>query len=133
MERKITIVKTDSMKDTIPDVTGTFVKWMHYNHPEIEVEIPNNAKKALLRNQSLIMPIVSLALDMSLPNYLALVLEFAKFKFQGSLEGDKNIISLHVKYRDKSSGVEKEFSFEGTESALEKSVETFSINEFMKE
>ncbi|GIC28244.1 hypothetical protein IG509_16905 [Vibrio cholerae] len=132
MSKKLTIIKTDNMKETVPDVTGTFVKWMYLNHPEIEVETPDNAKKALLRSQSLIMPIVSLALDMSLLNYLALVLEFAKFKFQGSLEGDKNVISLRVRYKDEINGVEKEFSFDGTESALENTVEKFSINDFMR-
>lgn len=133
MCKKLTIIKNEHMKETIPDVTGTFVKWMHFNHPEVVVETPHNAEKALLRSQSLIMPIVSLAFDMSLQNYLSLALEFAKFKFQGSLEGDKNLISLHVKYKDKNNGVEKEFSFEGSEDALEKTVEKFSINDFMKE
>lgn len=130
---KIEFLDESFYDNSIASETGSFAKWVKVKYPEIEIELPNHKNKVALHDHSLIMPLVNLAYTQDIPNYLALVLEYAKYKFTGSLEGENNEISIQVEYEDKNKGITKRFSFKGSESALSESVEKFDINKFMDE
>jgi hypothetical protein len=66
---------------------GPFKKWLKMNHPEIEVVTPQDATIFDLHDYSYIMPLVSLASDMSLQNYLALVVQYLETYTSSRLEG----------------------------------------------
>ena len=119
--------------NSIASETGSFAKWIKVKHPEIDIEQPKQKNKVVLHDYSLIMPIVNLAYAQNIPNYLALVLEYAKYRFAGSLEGEKNEINIQVDYEDKNTGITKRFSFKGSETALSESIEKFDINKFFGE
>ncbi|SFU07500.1 hypothetical protein SAMN04487870_3380 [Pseudoalteromonas sp. DSM 26666] len=130
---KIVFMEDSFYDNSIASETGSFAKWVKLQHPEIDIELPTDKNKVELHDYSLIMPIVNLAYAQNIPNYLALVLEYAKYRFAGSLKGEKNEINIQVDYEDKNKGITKRFSFKGSESALSKSVENFDINKFMDE
>ncbi|HDY93102.1 MAG TPA: hypothetical protein ENH67_13145 [Pseudoalteromonas sp.] len=130
---KIELLEESFYDNSIASETGSFAKWVKLKHPEIEIELPNHKNKVSLNDYSLIMPLVNLAYAQNIPNYLALVLEYAKYRFAGSLEGEINEISVQVDYEDINKGITKRFSFKGSESALSESVEKFDINKFMGE
>jgi hypothetical protein len=52
-----------------------------------------------------------LILFQTIPNYLAFVLEYAKYNFTGSLVGDNNEINTRIDYEYKNIGITKRFSF----------------------
>jgi len=87
--------------NSIASETGSFTKWIKVKHPKIVVELPKHKNKVALHDYSLIMPIVNLAYAQNIPNYLALVLEYSKYRFSGSLEGENNQIEIQVECEDK--------------------------------
>ncbi|PCI58737.1 MAG: hypothetical protein COB35_13005 [Gammaproteobacteria bacterium] len=130
---KIEFMEESFYDNSIASETGSFAKWIKIKHPEIDIELPKKKNKVAWHDFSLIMPLVNLAYAQNIPNYLALVLEYAKYKFNGSLQGEQNEIAIQVDYEDENKGVTKRFSFKGSESALSKSIEKFDINKFMEE
>lgn len=130
---KIEFMEESFYDNSIASEAGSFAKWIKVKHPEVDVELPKHKNKVALHDFSLIMPIVNLVYAQNIPNYLALVLEYAKYRFAGSLVGENNEINIQVDYEDKNKGITKRFSFKGSESALSDSVEKFDINKFMDE
>lgn len=130
---KIEFMEESFYDNSIASETGSFAKWIKVKHPEIDIELPKQKNKVVLHDYSLIMPIVNLAYAQNIPNYLALVLEYAKYRFAGSLEGEKKEINIQVDYEDKNTGITKRFSFKGSETALSESIEKFDINKFFGE
>ena len=130
---KIEFMEESFYDNSIASETGSFAKWIKVKHPEIDIELPKQKNKVVLHDFSLIMPIVNLVYAQNIPNYLALVLEYAKYRFAGSLEGENNEINIQVDYEDKNTGITKRFSFKGSETALSESIEKFDINKFFGE
>lgn len=128
---KIEFMDDSFYENSVLSEAGPFAKWLKIKHPEVEVELPQNKNKVALHDISLIMPFVNLAYAQNVPNYLALVLEYAKYRFSGTLQGEKNEVSIEVDYQDELNGITKRFSFKGTEAALKESVEKFDINQFL--
>ncbi len=128
---KIEILGNNHYDGAVPTESGNFKKWIKLNYPDIEVSLPNNAKKYALHDYSLILPLVNLALEGTLINYLNLVYEYAEFIFRGFLKDEKNEIKFTVKYKDSKAGVEKEFHFEGSSKDLKATITKFNINKFM--
>ena len=108
---------------------GPFKKWLKMNHPEIEVVTPQDATIFDLHDYSYIMPLVSLASDMSLQNYLALVVQYLETYTSSRLEGESDEVQLSAFYQDGT--VTKEFNFKGTTDALKVSIKKFDLNKFM--
>lgn len=129
---RIEVLESDFYDGSIAHQAGDFKKWMKIKHPDVEVLVPENKTKFDLHDFSLIMPLVNLAADMSLVNYLGLVVEYANYCFRGKLKGEDDEVQINVLYEDSKSGKRKEFNFKGSVGALEKSVEKFNINEFME-
>ncbi|MGX9379732.1 hypothetical protein [Pseudomonas sp. JQ36] len=109
---------------------GSFKKWLNINYPEIEVVTPQDATIFDLHDYSYIMPLVSLASDMSLQNYLALVVQYLETYTSSRLEGESDEVQLSAFYQDGS--VTKEFKFKGSTDALKASIKKFDLNKFME-
>jgi hypothetical protein len=129
---KIEILADRYYEGSISHEAGPFRKWMRVHHPEIEVKLPSGATKFDLHDYSIIMPLVSLASDMSLQNYLTLVIEYIKSITSEKLEGETEEIQISALYQDDKNGVKKEFNFKGSQIALEKAVKKFDLNKFME-
>ncbi|TXH94804.1 MAG: hypothetical protein E6Q75_11565 [Rheinheimera sp.] len=128
---KIEIMEDDYYSGSISSESDAFKKWMKIKYPDIEILVPENKSRFDLHDKTLIMPLVTLLADMSLINYLNLVLEYANFYFRGSLKSDLNEVSLRVSHRDPTSGIVKEFEFKGSEDALEKCIKKIDVNKLM--
>lgn len=128
---RIEILESEQFGGSIAHQAGDFKKWMGKHHPTVEVTMPSNKPKFDLHDYSLIMPFVSLAADMSLINYLSLVVEYANYCLRGNLYGESNEVTLSVLYEDSKRGKKKSFNFKGPVEALEKSIKKFDINDFM--
>lgn len=109
---------------------GPFRKWLKMKHPEIEVVTPQDATIYDLHNYSYIMPLVSLANDMSLQNYLSLVLQYLETYTSSRLNGESDEVQISAFYQDGS--VTKEFNFKGSTDALKSSMAKFDLNKFME-
>lgn len=109
---------------------GPFKKWLKMNHPEIEVVTPQDTAIFDLHDYSYIMPLVSLASDMTLQNYLALVVQYLETYTSSRLEGESDEVQLSAFYQDGS--VTKEFNFKGTTDGLKASIKKFDLNKFME-
>lgn len=128
---KIEVLESELFDGSIAHQAGDFKKWMKLNHPDVEVIVPNNKPKFDLHDYSLVMPLVNLATNMSLVNYLGLVVAYADYCFRGKLDGESNEVQINVIYEDTELGKKKEFNFKGSKEALESSIEKFNLNEFM--
>ena len=109
---------------------GPFKKWLKMNYPEIEVVMPPDATIFDLHDYSYIMPLVSLASDTSLQNYLALVVQYLENYTSSRLEGESDEVQLSAFYQDGS--VTKEFNFKGSTDALKATIKKFDLNKFME-
>ncbi|MFV0934628.1 MULTISPECIES: hypothetical protein [Pseudomonas] len=129
---KIEILTDRYYEGCVSHEAGRFKKWMRIHHPEIEVTIPDDASKYDLHDYSIIMPLVSLASDMSLQNYLAVVVEYVKAATSNKLEGETDEIQMSVIYHDNEKGIKKEFNFKGSQETLNAAVKKFDLNKFME-
>lgn len=130
---KIEILTDPYYEGSISNEAGPFKKWMRVHHPQIEVAVPDGATKYDLHDYSIIMPLVSLAIDMSLQNYLTLVAEYLKTITSDKLEGETGMVQINALYHDDNKGVKKEFNFKGSPEALKQTVKKFDLNKFMEE
>ena len=128
---KIEVLESELFNGSIAQETGNFKKWMKLNHPDVEVIVPNNKPKFDLHDYSLVMPLVNLATNMSLVNYLGLVVAYADYCFRGKLNGEHNEVQINVFFEDTKLGKKKNFNFIGSKEALESSIKKFNLNEFM--
>lgn len=128
---KIEVLASEQFGGSIAHQAGDFKKWMKKHHPAVEVMVPSDKPKFDLHDYSLIMPLVSLAADMSLVNYLGFVVEYSNYYFRGNLDGEGNEVTLSVIYEDSKQGKKKSFDFKGSVEALEKSIKKFDVNKFM--
>lgn len=95
----ITILSTEGLSGkTIADESVNFMKWMNQNYSNISIFIPHDAKQESLNSMCFYMPLVKLALDMELLEYLQYVIEYIKFMSRGNLKSQDVAISLHTKY-----------------------------------
>lgn len=108
---------------------GPFRKWLKIHHPEIEVITPPDATIYDLHDFSFIMPLVNLASDMSLQNYLALVVQYLEIYTSSRLEGESDEVQISAFYQDGT--ITKEFNFKGSTDALKASMNKFDLNKFM--
>lgn len=129
---KIEILTDRYYEGSISHEAGPFRKWMRVYHPEIEVTVPSKATKYDLHDYSIIMPLVSLASDMSLQNYLTLVSEYIKTITSDKLEGETDEVQINALYQDDKKGIKKEFNFKGSQEALQKTIKKFDLNKFME-
>uniref|UniRef100_E6XJR2 Uncharacterized protein n=1 Tax=Shewanella putrefaciens (strain 200) TaxID=399804 RepID=E6XJR2_SHEP2 len=129
---KIEVLEEPLYAGSIACETGAFKKWLKIKHPDVEVVTPADKSKVDLHDYTLVMPLVQLVADASLLNYLNLVLEYSKYYFSASLSGENNKVHIRVNCYDEKSNTIKEFEFDGSESALEKSIEKFDLNKFME-
>ncbi len=129
---KIEVLGEEIYGGAIATEAGAFKKWLKVKHPDIELVIPQGKDKVDLHDFTLVMPLVQLAAEQSIVNYLNLVLEYANYYFSGSLKGEKNKVSLRAKYFNSKSGELKEFCFEGSEESLGKTIKQFDINRFLE-
>lgn len=130
--KKIEVLEGPYYEGSISNETGPFKKWLKVKHPEVELIVPENKSKFDLHDYTLVMPLVNLATDMSLVNYLTLVLEYTNYCFKGRLKSDKNEVSINVRYENENTGERKEFNFKGSEVALKASIKKFDVNKFME-
>ncbi|CAK2047958.1 conserved hypothetical protein [Vibrio crassostreae] len=129
---KIEVLEDPYYEGSISHETGPFKKWLKVKHPEVELVVPEKKSKFDLHDYTLVMPLVNLATDMSLVNYLTLVLEYTNYCFKGSLKSDSNEVSINVRYENENTGEKKEFNFKGSETALKESIKKFDVNKFME-
>ncbi|KAF1306237.1 hypothetical protein BLX42_23725 [Pseudomonas sp. SG-MS2] len=127
---KIEFLTDRGYEGSVSVEAGPFKKWLKINHPEIEVVSPQNATIFDLHDFSYIMPLVSLANDMTLQNYLSLVIQYLETYRSSRLEGDSDEVQISALYQD--GIVTKEFKFKGSTEALKSSMKKFDLNKFME-
>lgn len=130
---KIEFIGNQYFEGALPSEAGNFRKWIKLNHPTVEVIIPGSTKSYALHDYSLLLPLVSLAIEGTLENYLKLVLEYVEYQFRGKLKNENNEITFNVKYKDNKNEIEKEFYFKGNKDALKDTIHKLDINKFMSE
>ena len=129
---KIKVLEEPLYAGAIACEAGAFRKWLKIKHPDVEVITPNKINKVDLHDFTLVMPLVQLIADESVLNYLKLVLEYSNYYFSGSLLEQNNNVHIRANCYDEKNNTIKEFEFNGSESALEKSIEKFDLNKFME-
>lgn len=127
---KIEFLKDEGYEGSVAAEAGPFKKWLKATHPSIEVVTPNGASIYDLHDYSIIMPLVNLASDMSLQNYLALVVEYLQIYKSGQLDGESDEVQIRAFYQDEK--ITKEFNFKGSAASLESSIKKFDLNQFME-
>jgi hypothetical protein len=98
--------------------SGTFAKWIHKNHTEINIDYDPNVKKISLHNNEYWLPLVYLASDISVQIYLGLVINFLYDKLKGSLKGEKSKVNFSFEFKEGESY--KKFNYSGDVEGLEK-------------
>lgn len=98
--------------------SGTFAKWIHKNHAEINIDYDPNIKKISLHNNEYWLPLVYLASDTSIQIYLGLVINFLYDKLKGSLKGEKAKVNFSFEFKEGESY--KKFDYSGDVEGLEK-------------
>lgn len=96
-------------------------KWKSYRH---------RTQQSLIFDYSYIMPLVNLANDMTLQNYLTLVIQYLEIYTNSRLEGDTDEVQISAFYQD--GNITKEFNFKGSTDALKSSMKKFDLNKFME-
>jgi len=87
--------------------SGTFAKWIHKNHAEINIDYDPNIKKISLHNNEYWLPLVYLASDTSVQIYLGLVImnfsfefkegeSYKKFDYSGDVEGLEKFAKINL-------------------------------------
>ncbi|ELI9047162.1 hypothetical protein [Pseudomonas aeruginosa] len=127
---KIEFLTDRNYEGSVAVEAGPFKKWLKINHPEVEVVTPQDATIYDLHDYSFIMPLVNLVSDMSLPNYLALVVQYLETYRSGRLEGESDEVQISAFYQDGTTT--KEFNFKGSTDALKASMKKFDLNKFME-
>ncbi|MFW1317695.1 hypothetical protein ACEWBY_21455 [Vibrio parahaemolyticus] len=128
----IKVLEESIYEGAISHETGAFKKWLKVNHPDVNLVVPPNKTRFDLHDISLIMPVVQLLNEASVLNYINLVLEYANYAFKGSLKSDKNIVSFKAIYIKEENLERREIHFKGSAEELDKRIEKFDINEFMR-
>lgn len=98
--------------------SGTFAKWIHKNHTEIDIDYDPNTKKISLHNSEYWLPLVYLASDTSVQMYLNLVIDFLYDKLKGSLKGEKAKVNFSFEFKEGKSY--KKFDYSGDIEGLER-------------
>ncbi|MDD2108323.1 hypothetical protein [Pseudomonas asiatica] len=127
---KIEFLTDRGFEGSLAVEAGPFRKWLKINHPEIEVITPPDATIYDLHDYSFIMPLVNLASDMSLQNYLSLVVQYLEIYTSSRLEGESDEVQISAFYQDGT--ITKEFNFKGSTDALKASMKKFDLNKFME-
>ncbi|HDS1047527.1 MULTISPECIES: hypothetical protein [Pseudomonas] len=127
---KIEFLTDRGFEGSVSVEAGPFKKWLKINHPEVEVVSPQNATIFDLHDYSYIMPLVNLANDMTLQNYLTLVIQYLEIYTNSRLEGDTDEVQISAFYQD--GNITKEFNFKGSTDALKSSMKKFDLNKFME-
>jgi len=109
--------------------SGTFAKWIHKNHPEINIDYNPDIKKISLHNNEYWLPLVYLASDTSVQIYLGLVINFLYDKLKGSLKGEAAKVNFSFEYKEGESY--KRFSYSGDVEGL-KNFNKIDINKFLE-
>jgi len=109
--------------------SGTFAKWIHKNHTEINIDYDPNIKKISLHNNEYWLPLVYLASDTSVQIYLGLVINFLYDKLKGSLKEEKAKVNFSFEYKE--GETYKHFSYSGDVEGLKKFI-NIDINKFLE-
>ncbi len=132
-KKTIKIIPTDFDRHdckTLPSGVGSYAKWIKQNYPELVVDMATSIKKVDYRDESLWLPLVYLAADISLPFYLGLVINYVYDKLKG-LRRDrirKSSINLETEYIDEKKKISKRFKYSGTVEGLESFIEKYNPN-----
>lgn len=121
----ISETRQDSKDSVMSSVASDFAKWIDQNHPELNVDVGASDKKLLLRSFDIFLPIVYLAQETTLQMYLALVVEYVRYKTRGLLRGESSRVELTMVYKDKKEGITKKFKFAGNSENFEKAIKAF--------
>lgn len=111
--------------------SGTFAKWIHKNHTEIEIDYDPDVKKISLHNNEYWLPLVYLASDVSAQIYIGLVINFIYDKLKGVLSGEKGKAKINFSFEYKDGDTHKRFDYSGSVEGLEK-FNKIDINKFLK-
>lgn len=114
-----------------PDAAD-FAKWLRINQPDMKVELRQTDRHLALCSASYWLPLVYLATDITLLDYLHLVVSYIYDRAKGLLAGEQPRVHLDVMYQDEKDRVTKRFRFDGDGDALKSTIKQIDINKFMR-
>ena len=115
--------------------TFDFVKWVKQkstNDFSISVATTKDKRVAEMKSDNILLPLVYLFSNVSIPIYLNMVANYLYDKLKGKLGTDKTTVNLEVRSEDKKKGKVKRFSYHGSYEGFQKIVKKMDINEFME-
>lgn len=112
--------------------SGTFAKWVHKHHAEINIDYNPNFKKISLHNNEYWLPLVFLASDTSVQIYMGLIINFMYDKLKGSLTGEKKEAKVNFSFECKEGDDYKRFNYSGDLEGLKK-FKKIDLNKILKD
>lgn len=113
-----------------PNATD-FAKWLHIHEPDIKVQLRQTNRRLLLKSADYWLPLVYLASDMTVVDYLMMVVRYIYDQARGRLAGEQPRVHLDVVYQDEKNGVTKRLHYEGDAETLKSKIKEFDCNKFM--
>jgi hypothetical protein len=114
----------------VPSDAGDFVKWAKQNNPTLQIVMPETKRQILRQSVETWLPLVFLAMDTDLSDYLKLVVGYLEYKLKSALKGEVARVHLNAEYKTKEGEV-KRFSYDGDSETLKAVVKKMDLNQFL--
>ena len=112
---------------------GDFLKWLSSTQPGLEIKVPQDATKIILRSAEIWLPIIYVASDTSVQVFLNLVSSYIYEKCKGLLNGETARVTFSLVYETKKDRRLKRLEFSGDFAELQKIAKKFDINNFFED